>query len=162
LLGAFFVAAAASAMVGLPLGPVHYTGRLGMKLGVVPLAFCLLFFVIVVGARDLAARLWRRGGQIQLSIATGFLAVVTDLNMEPLAWKIRAWWLWYPANLEAPKLPPISNYLTWFLLAAGCTFFMRSSRVAPHSRTPNTAPWLMLCVLNGVFLLTHAAGLLRR
>jgi hypothetical protein len=56
LLGVSFFTAAASALFALPLGPLHYTTRLGLKLGVVPLAMPLLFFVVIIGARDALVR----------------------------------------------------------------------------------------------------------
>lgn len=145
-----------------PLGPLHFPGNLGLKLGPVPFAAPLLWCVVIFGARDLAQRLLPRAPHAWTAVATGAAALLTDLNLEPLAWKWRAWWLWYPANLEPPANPPWQNYATWFCVAAVSAFLMRSPHVISRLAKRPPEPAVALLLINLICLLTHAVLFLRR
>lgn len=157
-----FVIAGMSDLWQWPLGPVHYAGNLGVKLGPVPLAVPLLWFLIVLGARESALALLPRTSHARIAYATGFLAALTDLNLEPLAWKARAWWLWYPTDLGAPWWPPPENSLEWLLIAICLGLAMRSPSVVPRLARRPFEPIAVLVLVNAVCLLTHAVHFLRR
>jgi uncharacterized membrane protein len=137
-----------SAKTGWPLGPIHYTATLGPRLGAVPLCVPLLWLAVILGARDLALRLGARLSQAAMAVATAVLVLLFDVALEPLAWKSRVFWLWYP---PFPSPPPVRNYVTWLVAAAVLAFALREERVAtlapPAHRSPAAIYLLMLTVL---------------
>ncbi len=141
-----------SVLTHLPLGPIQYTDRLGAKIGPVPFALPLLWIAIVFSARNVAERLQPRADHWKISVSTGLLALLTALNVEPIAWKVRSWWMWYPGDLHPPGNTPISNYVTWWLAATAFAWMLRP-------KNPNTGPStkasLVFVCLNGVFLTAH-------
>lgn len=147
--------AASSAWSGYPLGSVFYTSRLGWKLGPVPLGWPLLWFITVVGGRELAARLFPRVSHGALAALTGVFAVLTDLNLEPIATKVRLFWFWYePGTHLLPAPPSWRNYATWFVAAGGLAWLIREQRIAT-ARLASWRPALALIVVNVMLLLGH-------
>ncbi len=157
IFAAAFAIGALSASTNWPLGPIRFTERLGWRLGPVSLGWPLLWVVVLLGARELSQRLFARASHGQIAIATGFLALATDLNLEPIAWKVRVFWLWYPARLPTPEWPPVQNALTWLLAAAGIAYLLRAPEVirAGGPRIPKAA--VILLILNALCLATHLA-----
>jgi len=159
--GAAIAAAWASVITGHPLGHVVYTGQLGARIGPVPLGWLLLWFVVVPGARAFLVHFWPRLSHTAISAATGLVALLTDLNLEPLAVKLRLYWFWYVDGTTTPASPPWSNYVTWFLLATALAWFAREQKIAT-ARTDNLrGPWVIM-IVNGVFLLGHLRSLIAR
>src|SRR5204863_7985824 len=115
-----------------PLGPVLYSVHFGIKIGPVPVAVALLWFVIVVSAREVALRALPRAGHTRVAFAAAMLSTLTDANLEPLAWRWRAWWLWYPANFAAPAGPPAQNSATWLVASFALAYAMRPAGVVPR------------------------------
>jgi uncharacterized membrane protein len=161
LVGAGFAIAAASAWTGWPLGPIRYTEHFGLRLGRVPLGVPLLWFVVVIGARALAQRIAPRASHAQVALGTGGLAALTALSLEPIAWKVRAFWLWYPRESPAPLHPPLQNYATWFLGAAALGFLLREKSVVRSAGARPRRPIVIFLLLHAVLLLAHGARLLR-
>ena len=162
VLGVAFVIAGASALWHWPLGAVHYPRNFGVKLGPVPLAVPLLWLASVVGAREFALRLLPRASHARIAGATAFLSALTDANLEPLAWKWRAWWLWYPTDFAAPSWPPPQNSATWLLAGFALAWTMRPPSVVPRMARRPFEPIAALALVNAVCLLTHAVHFLRR
>ena len=150
------VVAASSEKIAFPLGPIHYTSRLGMRVGPVPFGLPLLWFALVTGARALVLRCAPRASHAKAAFAAGALAALADANIEPIAWKVRAFWLWYPASMSPPSSPPVQNFAAWLLLSWAFAFAMRETRVAAAS-TGSPRPALVFLTLNAVFLAAHAA-----
>ena len=156
------VVAALSEKTAFPLGPIHYTSRLGMRVGPVPFGLPLLWFALVAGARSLVLRCAPRASHAKTALAAGMLAALADVNLEPIAWKVRAFWIWYPASLPAPSWPPVQNFVAWLLLSWAFAFAMRETRVAAASTESLPRPALVFLILNAVFLATHAARFIQR
>ena len=156
------IAAALSERLAFPLGPIHYTSRLGMRIGPVPFALPLLWFALVTGARALVLRCAPRASHAQAAGITAMLATLADANVEVIAWKVRAFWIWYPAVTPAPALPPAQNFIAWFAISWAFAFAMRETRVAAAGAGPFPRTALVFLIFNAVFLLTHAARFLRR
>jgi uncharacterized membrane protein len=149
------VIALASVRTGWPLGPVLYTTRFGMKLGDVPLGWPVWWFVVVIGGRMFAERLFPRASHPQLAFATGVVALLTQFNLDPLAWKLRAFWLWDVPGMPPASFPPWRNFVTWWLVATALAFLLRERQVIATAHPP---PWpraLILILMNAVFVLTH-------
>lgn len=156
--GAWLVSAL-SVWTTFPLGAIHYTARLGMKIGPVPFGLLLMWFAFVVGARTLAMHFAPRAGHIRVSIAVGLLVALAAANLDPLAWKFRALWLWRPA--AAPALAFAKNIGTWFLAAFGFALAMRETRVASTAFASFPRSAIVFLTFNAIFLLTHLARAFR-
>jgi uncharacterized membrane protein len=156
-LAAAWAVSALSAEMGVPLGAIHYTTRLGVQVGPVPFGTILLWFVVVFGARSTALHFAPRASHMQVALFTGVLAALSDLNFEAIAWKVRVWWLWYPALVPAPAWPPQSNFLTWLLLPMALAYSFRGREVVRNPAAGQTRPAMVFGLVNGVFLLAHFA-----
>ena len=130
VMGGSWIISASSAWTSFPLGAIHYTARLGMRIGPVPFGLLLMWFAFVVGARALVLRVAPRATHLQVSMAAGVLVALTAANLDPLAWRFRAFWLWQPPSGMPAALAPLQNITTWLLASFGFAFGMRETRVA--------------------------------
>lgn len=152
-----FALPAISAFTDWPLGPVFYPQNLGLKIGPVPFGVPLLWLVMVLGAREASWRFLPRSGHGTLACATGLLVLLTDIILEPLAWKYRAWWLWYPGPGAHPAHAPWTNFLSWLVAGGGLAWAMRTPHVAPRVTRQPISPVAAILFLNGLALSTHLA-----
>ena len=132
-----------------------------MRIGPVPFGLLLMWFAFVVGARSLALRLSPRASHFQISIAAGLLVALTAANLDPLAWRFRAFWLWHPVSDVPPILAFLQNISTWLFASFGFAFVMRETRVASASLGGFPRPAMVIIIFNAVFLLTHGVRLFR-
>jgi uncharacterized membrane protein len=143
---------------GFPLGPLIYTSQLGARISGVPFSIPLLWLVIIVAARYSVLHFWEHAQRWQIAVGTGLLAVLTDLSLEWVAWKVRAYWLWYFPLANTPDWPPLQNFAVWFVLAAALAWFAFPA-ARPFSR--HQKPLIMLGLINLLFWLTLALRLSR-
>jgi hypothetical protein len=153
-LAGLFVATA-SASFAYPLGPVFFPTNLGPKLGPVPFAYPLLWFVVVVGARQTIVFALPRLSHSGVSLSAGLLCAALSWLNEPIAWKYRAWWLWYPRDLSAPSDVPWTSYATWFVVSTLAVYTMRSPGVVPRSAANPARPAIIMAVLTGTVAITR-------
>jgi uncharacterized membrane protein len=146
-----------SAITSWPLGPVFYPVNLGLKIGPIPYSVPLLWLVIVLGAREFAWRVLPRAGHGTIALASAIIALATDLNLEPIAWKYRAWWLWYPTPGLHASHAPWQNFISWFFISLGLAWLMRPADVAPRVTRRPIAPLFAILFLNALALATHLA-----
>lgn len=154
---------AVSALSGFPLGAIQYSRQLGMKLGPVPIGLPLLWFALVIGARQTVLRCRPRATPWPLALGTGALVLITDASLEPVAAKLRGFWFW---SAEIPSLPPLfsppwTNYAAWFLIAGALAFALREERVAGSSRANSLRPVAVFLLFNGVCLAANLGRLAR-
>lgn len=150
-----FVISFASAVWGLPLGPVYFPSNLGVKLGPVPFALPFLWLVIVVGARATVHRVFPRLPHPACAALTGIACALTNVALDPIAWKYRAWWLWYPTLRESPASQPWTASATWLAIGLILAYFMRSPNVLSKTTVrSNQAMWSFL-LINALAALTY-------
>lgn len=151
--------AALSRLFEIPLGPIHYTARLGTRIGPVPFGLPLLWFAFIVGARSLVIRCAPRASHARAACGAGVLATLAGAILEPLAWIERAFWFWHPSHMDIEAIvpPPVQNYATWLAISWGFAFAMRETRIADASAGSFPRPALVFLILNAVFLATHVA-----
>jgi uncharacterized membrane protein len=149
------VLCAASAWTGWPLGPVVFPENLGIKLGPIPFALPFLWLVLIVGARETAQRIFSKISHGFAACLAGAICALSSVNLDPIAWKYRAWWLWYPARLDAPTHPPLITFATWGFAGTLLAYLMRSPHVAPRMKVRPLEPILVFGALNLVVALTH-------
>ena len=152
-----------SALTGWPLGAIQYSRQLGVQLGPVPIGLPLLWYALIVGARQTVRRFWPSADPLPLALGTGALALLTDVNLEPVAAKLRAFWFWRAADPAQPPVftPPWTNYAAWFLAATALAFLLREERVATRPRRDALRPVVIFLLLNAVFLAANLGRFLR-
>ncbi len=147
------------ARTGFPFGPYRYTDNFGWRLGgVLPFTIPLAWLVILLSGRRLVLVVRPEVTRLGLALGTGLVALATDLNLEPVAWKIRAYWVWYPGREAAPSgWPPVQNYVSWFAIACLLTYALPPNyALRPPSRIANR-PVAVLVLMNVLFLLVNGA-----
>lgn len=148
------------ALTGFPFGPYRYTDNFGWRLGgVLPFTIPLAWLIILLSGRRLVLAIRPEVTRVGLASGTALVALVSDFILEPVAWKIRAYWIWYPGREAAPSgWPPPQNYASWFAVAFLLTYALPPNyalRRAP-SRIANR-PIAVLALMNGLFLLVYGA-----
>ncbi len=147
-----------NARTGSPFGPQAYTSLLGWKFGrVLPFAVPLLWFVILLGSRFAVLRIYPRANLWLISASAALLTLTTDFNLEPVAWKVRAYWIWYPLDFAPPSQPPWQNYAGWFAAAFAITRALGENRKTVIRREVGIRPALILVLLNAVWLSVNIA-----
>ena len=142
-------------VTGYPFGPYLYTKNFGALIGgVLPFTIPLAWVVVVMASRYAVLSLWPRINRWQLSLGVGLLALLTDLNMEIVAWKARSYWIWYPYDPSPPPWPPLQNYVSWFVAAFVFNFMLRGESVAGASKSARK-PVIVLTLMNAMFLAVH-------
>lgn len=160
------VAETVGARTGFPFGSYAYTtDRFGWRVGgVLPFTIPLAWLVIVLGARALVGRGWPTAGRRGLALGAAVVGVLTDVNLEFIAWRERGYWAWYPGRPEPlPPWPPWQNFAAWFVLLFLFALALPPDGALRAGRERRAAwrPALVLLVMNGLFLLVHAARALR-
>lgn len=109
-------------LTGFPFGTYRYTGVLVPELpGGVPLAIGFAWLLVIVSGyfsvqRYLAATISGRAVWLW-PISGAALAVVLDLLLEPVAYRIKGYWQWIPGDGAYYGIP-LTNFAAWFIAAA--------------------------------------------
>ncbi len=142
------------ATTGYPFGPYRYTEAFGpLILGVLPVAIPLAWLVILLSARYALLERWPELSRFGHACGIGMVALLTDVNLEFVAWKVRGYWIWYPNLANPPAWPPLQNYVAWFALAALLSFSM--PRLRPRELRPARRLTGVLLALNALFFVAH-------
>ncbi len=145
---------------GLPFGPYLYTANFGPRLaGVLPLAIPLAWLVIVICAVAIMRRTPLAGNRLAVATGAAFIATLTDLNLEPVAWKVRMYWLWYPGQDNAPAWPPIQNYVSWFVLSFVFVLVLPGIRSGLGGKSWHR-PAMVIALINLLLIVTNAVHFL--
>jgi hypothetical protein len=150
-----------SSSTSWPLGPVHFTERLGKRFGPVPLCLPLLWLTLFLGARATAARLLSAALPKAVPAFTAALACVSGLLIDPIAWKQRSWWLWYPADVHAPAAAPWTAPVTFFVASYVAAAVMRGSAKEIAPRRETSVPIVVFAVVQAAFLATRLVAAFR-
>ena len=155
-----------SSRTGILLGPIQYGAPLAPiqighiqlgRLGPVPMGLPLFWFAVIVGARDGLLRLFPRWSHLQICLAVSLVGLLTDISLEPLAAKLRGFWIWRSADLSQPPSfdAPVTSCLAWALLAGLLAYGLRERRIVrPHYR-PSWQPAMIVIIFHIVFLAAH-------
>jgi len=140
-----------------------FGSALGMKIGPVPIGVLLLWYVIVLGARETILRLAPKSSQIWLALGGGVLVGLTGLNLENTAARFRGYWFWVAKDPRLPPVfqPPAGEYLAWFLFGIGIIFFLREQRIAANAGARSWKPVIIFALLNTVFFLANCGRAIR-
>lgn len=146
------------AQTGFPFGPYRYTANFGWMIGgVLPAAIPLAWLVILLSGRTLVLRLHPTASRMSLALGTAVVAVLTDVNLEWVAWKVRGYWVWYPDRTGTiPNWPPFQNYLSWFVLALGLVFALPPDYTLRTRPVSAFRPTAVLFLMNALFVVVYA------
>jgi uncharacterized membrane protein len=164
ILGSIVAMAWVSVLTGFPLGPIRYGSALGLKLGPVPLGLPLFWFSVIIGAREAILRFAPRVSHGMLAAGVGLVALLTELNLAPVAAKWRGFWFWRGGAPSDPPVfsAPVASYLAWGVLAAVVAFFLREQSVVSTAQKRPWQPIATLAIFQGVLLLAHVTHSLSR
>lgn len=161
LLGGSALAEWIGARTGFPFGPYVYTDRFGWRMGgVLPFTIPLAWMIVALAGRYLTLWLKPEASRAQVALGAALAGVLTDANLEPIAWKERGYWLWYPGQVaHSSAFPPVQNYVSWFVLMFLLSYALPPNHAlrAPGARLAARRPVLVLGLMNGLFVLVHAA-----
>ena len=152
------------ASTGFPFGPYQYTQNFGWLIGgVLPAAIPLAWLVILLCGRVLTLRLKPDATRLELALGVGLIAVLTDINLEFVAWKVRGYWVWYPAlhGGGVPAWPPLQNFVAWFVLSLALTFVLPPNYSLRLRRLSPARPLAVIALMNALFVVVYVARFLR-
>ena len=142
---------------GFPFGPYEYTDHFGPRIGgVVPMAIPLAWLVVILCGRSVVLRLRPAADRWEIALGVGLVAVLTDLNLESVAWNVRGYWHWYPSQpLPPSSWPPVQNYVSWFALSFALVLFLPSDHGLRPLQPSRRRPIAILVLLNALLALVH-------
>ncbi len=146
------------ARTGFPFGPYRYTDNFGWKIGgVLPAAIPLAWLVILLCGRTLVLRLAPAASRLIVALGTSAVAVLTDLNLEWVAWKVRGYWIWYPDQTGTiPVWPPWQNFVAWFVVAGGLVLALPPNYDLRAARRSPFRPIAVLALMNALFIVVYS------
>ena len=152
-----------SARTGFPLGPIQYGRQLGVKVGPVPLGLALFWVAAIIGGREAMLRFFPRFSHGQIALGTGVLAFLTDLNLEPVAAKLRAFWFWRANPPTLPPIfdPPLTNPVAWGVVAGALALMLREENVSDSLRSRSWKPVTTFAIIQAVLLAGHVGRWVR-
>ena len=101
-------------------------------------------------------RLRPAAGRLEIAFGVALAAVLTDLNLEGVAWHVRGYWRWYPAQIPPPsQWPPIQNYCAWFVLSFALALVLPSDHTLRIRRPSRRRPILTLVLMNALLAFVH-------
>lgn len=161
--GMLLVSGLAATLLLDTLTTIRFTGTLGMQLahGRISLGWILLWATVILGARELARLVFPRATHAQTAGLAGLFAVATAANLEPVATKLRVFWLWNPGRVQGPNEAPLTVYALWLAGAMALVFFFRAPEVVrTRAGEPRRAAATLL-ILNAMCLTALLAARLR-
>ena len=118
--------------------------------------------MILLCGRVLILRLWPAAPRAAVALGVAVAALLTDLNLEFVAWKVRGYWVWYPDLAgPLPAWPPGQNFLAWFALSFLLVLALPPNHDLRIRRPPTHRPIGTLLLMNVLFIVVHAARWLR-
>lgn len=176
VMGGSMLLAWIGAATDFPFGHFIYTDNMGARIGQgPPFTVPLLWLTLIVCSRYLVLSLFPALRHWQLALGTAFVVLLTDINLEQIAWQVRFYWIWYPHQYSCPHWPPVQNFVAWFVAAFVFALAMQSNprhasnvkkqlEFTPSSQetqrekfaeTMHLRPVIILILINAVFLSVH-------
>ena len=144
------------AKTGYPFGQYQYTENLGTKLfGLMPLIIPCCWLTIVLNAFWIVYYLFQRhladpSAKLLMFIASAFVAVLTDFNLEPVASLVKLYWIWFDPGFGYQGIPGL-NFFGWWMV----TFVILNvvHHFLPEKFEIAETPWIPYALLAAINLL---------
>lgn len=147
------VVEAVGATTGFPFGSYHYTENFGPRIGVLPLAIPLAWWVVIYPLFALAREALPGGGgrhqvwrKVGLAALVGGAATLVDVALEPMATLVAGYWEWEGGG--AWYGVPLQNFAGWFgtafVIALGLTYLLPNQTEKLGGRAPY---WVLASVI---------------
>lgn len=145
------------------LTTIHFTGALGMHLahGRISLGWILLWVTVILGARESARVMFPQASHALVTVLASLFAVATAANLEPVATKVRVFWLWNPGYVQTANEAPLLYYGLWLVGPALLVFLLRAPEVVRSRSGPALRAAVTLLILNAMCLGAVLAAKLR-
>lgn len=112
-----YLVEAVGVATGFPFGGYHYTDVLQPILpGSVPLAVTFAWVLVVLGVYSWL-RIQRNVINMPYLLLGALLALLLDLEIEPVAARIEAYWVWGTTKVPTYYGVPLANFAAWFIVA---------------------------------------------
>ncbi|QBP39681.1 carotenoid biosynthesis protein [Paenisporosarcina antarctica] len=102
------------AAFGVLFGDYSYTDRFTPNLFDVPIAIGFAWLMVMGTSHAIATRIVPKGNLLRLIIGAS-IAVVIDLIIDPVAFKVKQYWIWDGPGMYYDI--PFSNFVGWFIVA---------------------------------------------
>ncbi|MCA1054984.1 carotenoid biosynthesis protein [Rossellomorea aquimaris] len=99
---------------GILFGDYHYTDQFAPNVFGVPLAIGFAWLMVMGTSHVLALRIFPND-RLLYAVTGGLIAVVIDLIIDPVAYKVKEYWIWEEPGLYYDI--PGSNFIGWFIVA---------------------------------------------
>jgi hypothetical protein len=144
------------------LTTIRFTGALGMHLahGRISLGWILLWVTVILGARELARLMFPRASHTITALIAGLFALATAANLEPVATKLRVFWLWNPGRVQTANEAPLVVYALCLIGGSALAYLLRAPEVVRARSAPRLAAATLL-ILNAMCLAALLAARLR-
>jgi putative membrane protein len=173
-----FLVETVGVLTGFPFGQYYYTNVLAPKLFIVPVGIMFAWLMLIISsffmARFIVGRLFPRWQNSSLVIGlSATLALVSDTQMEPVAYHVKDYWRWETTGVYYGV--PLSNFIAWLLISLLLLTVLRrviGDYKAIPSETPKSKPrfgfvpialYMLNLILFGAVNLSHGfygAGLI--
>lgn len=152
---------------GIPFGPFLFGVDAGPRLfKTLPWALPLIWVVVILNSRGVARlilRPWRkiRNYGYWLIGVTAALSVLFDLALDPLAARVKHYWLWLPTKFPVDwQGAPLVNFVSWAAVSLLILAFVTPALINknPARRPPDFHPlavWLGAVVWFGIACAQH-------
>ncbi|MTH53301.1 carotenoid biosynthesis protein [Bacillus mangrovi] len=100
---------------GIMFGDYYYTSDFGPQLLGVPIAIGFAWLMVMAGSHAIMKAIWPGAPLLLFSTAGALLAVMIDLILDPVAYKVKAYWVWTADSFYYNI--PFSNFAGWFITA---------------------------------------------
>lgn len=115
-----FIVESIGTKTGLIFGSYVYGKTLGFKLFDVPLIIGFNWVLVILGGISISKRFVKN--ELMIALITGFLAVVFDYLLEPVA-VMFDYWTWENSVI------PIQNYIAWFVISFALSYSLIKVRL---------------------------------
>lgn len=171
-----FVIETVGVLTGFPFGQYYYTDILAPKLFIVPVGIMFAWLMMTLSsffmARFIVSRIFPRlHGARLIVVLSATLAMISDTQMEPVAFHVKDYWRWETSGQYYGV--PISNFVAWLIISlllltvlsriAGDDQTWRLNNYKPRFNFVPTTLYLMNLVLFAAVNFSHAfyaAGLI--
>ncbi len=115
-----FVIETVGVLTGFPFGQYYYTDILAPKLFIVPVGIMFAWLMMTLSsffmARFIVSRLFPRlNGARLIVVLSATLAMISDTQMEPVAFHVKDYWRWETSGQYYGV--PISNFVAWLIIS---------------------------------------------